>query len=129
MKISSIGKAPYLLVLVLTNIPDEIFTYLSLLHLTSPPEINYKWLDYHVSFISIFFIVLVFLNSHKKNTFLFIFSIFVLFLRDLYFHIYREIYVFNNLNVELYVSIFFAYGLFLTLKKHQLLEFLKVFLL
>lgn len=118
----------HIFLLVLLILPDDIFSITSLGSFNSPESIIYKWLDYPVSFIHLIFAVIPFFYLNKKIVINAIFIFICLLCRDLLFHTKRDLLVFNNFNLEFYLSILTGIGLFLSINKSKYLDFFHWFL-
>lgn len=118
----------HIFLLVLLILPDDIFSISSLGAFTTPESINYKWLDYPISFICLIFAIIPFFYLNKKIVINTIVIFTCLLIRDLLFHTKRDLLIFDNFNFEFYLSILIGIGLVLSIHKSKYLDFFHWFL-
>ena len=115
------------LVLLFLIFPDDIFHLTNTYYFDTPSIINYKWLNAPISILFIPLIIYAFLNLRNRWLSFFILYSIILILRDLFFSLNKELFLFKNFNFEFLIFPLVSLGLFLLVKGSINKTFLKVF--
>lgn len=118
-----------LVTLILLVLPDDAYRYTSIISFDSPKFINYKWLNGYCSFLFFPFILYLITKIKERRVFVFFSIVLILFSRDVLLCLNKDVFVFKNLNLEMYYALIVGFSLcILIINNTNPLEFFKLFL-
>ena len=116
-----------MIILIILNVPDDVFSITSFLDFKTPGNIYYKWLDSSASFLFIPFIFLIIKKKMKRNHIVLILFWFALLFYNLIKTYFVNSFLNSNHNFELFygtlVSVLLIIIIDLKLKLLKYLEF------